>query len=314
MLFQSQPVNQILTLVARGRGLSADLRIAVCGTHRSGTTLVGNLLAADRRTIQIVEPFSPAFGIDTVDRWFVFADSCGSKFRSTIDGFLAAKQVHFRASASRRERLAHWIKPPRMQRAFAAARLVHPDRLIIKDPFLALAGQYLIDHHKFRIVYTVKHPGAFYASLLRVGWIHLPLEDLVMQGALDAGVAAGATSMAARAAVFWNTINGHALAVKRKSPGSVSIWCHDAFCYAPLDETARVARELGIEFSQAMRRAVIRASSGDIVTPPAGTIHALVRNSRALSNAWREVVPADAECELRRRCEPVYQQLFGRAW
>ncbi|CAN5491331.1 hypothetical protein BH10PSE14_BH10PSE14_32840 [soil metagenome] len=315
MFLQSRPVDRLIARLGDSRGLGADRRIAVCGTHRSGTTLLGTFLTADPRSRQIFEPFNPAFGIEDVTHSFVAGDMPDSPWRDVIDRFLAGDGVRFRAPPTDHQPWGRWLKGTRAAREYAAARLFRPRRLVLKSPFMSLSSQYLIDRHGIQVVFTIKHPAAFFASLRRVDWHEaLPLDDMVEQGVIDAATLDAATTPAARAGLFWTVVNRHALETKQRFPGATTFWSHEHFCRAPDEEMARVTEALHLDYSDAMRRAVADATGGAIVDPDGGIVHALVRNSAAMADSWRQRVSTEEEAELRARCGSLYEEIVGSAW
>ncbi len=313
MLLQPAMVNHLLAAVGKGRsGLSADQRIAVCGTHRSGTTLLGRVLAVDRGSRQIFEPFNPGSGIAGLSIYFVAGDWPGNDWPLMIDRFFAADSISFRSLGGGR---LQWLTGTRLAREYAAAMMFRPRRLVLKAPFLSLSSRYLIDRHDVQVVFTVKHPAAFFVSLQRVGWgDSLPFGDLVDQGVVDAAAVAAAPSLAARAGLFWNIVNRHALQIVHQRPDAASIWSHERFCRGPDAEMAGVANALRIDYSPAMRQAVNIMAYADVVRPPPGTINALERNAAALADDWRDQISSEDERELRTRCSGLYGDIVGGAW
>lgn len=316
MLLLTRPIDWLMLRFGDPRGLGADRRIAVCGTHRSGTTLVGSLLTVDPRSRQIFEPFNPASGIAGATQSFVAADWPGNDWQRLIDDFLAAEGVRFRYPVARgHHRLMRWLKGTRLAREYAAARLLRTRRLVIKCPFMSLSGQYLIDRHGIQLVFTVKHPASFFVSLRRVGWHEdLPLDDMVEQGVIDAATRDAATTPAARAGLFWSILNRHALETRRRFPAAATIWSHERFCREPHEEMARVTAALGIAYSAAMRQEVAQATSGAIVVPAGSKVHELVRDAAGMVDEWRGRVSPDEEAELRAYCGALYEEIIGEGW
>ncbi|MEG3143813.1 hypothetical protein U1839_04030 [Sphingomonas sp. RT2P30] len=315
MFLQTRPVDRLIARLGDSRGLGADRRIAVCGTHRSGTTLLGSFLTADSRSRQIFEPFNPVFGIEDATYSFIAGDVADAQWHAVIDRFLAADGVRFRRPPVDHNRFGRWLKGTRAAREFAAARLFRPRRLVFKCPFMSLSSQYLIDRHGIQVVFTIKHPAAFFASLRRVGWHEaLPLDDMVAQGVIDAATRDAATTAAARAGLFWSVVNAHALETYRRFPGATAFWSHEHFCRAPDSEMERVMAALHIDYSSAMRRAVAQATQGAIVEPDGNTVHALVRDSSAMADSWRGRISPEEEAELRTRCGALYEEIVGTGW
>ena len=163
MLLQSAQFDRFISAATGAGGLVAADRIVVCGTHRSGTTLLGDLLSADPRTAQLFEPFSPLSGIACVDRWYASADRAGSRWRHVIDDYVAGRNTKWRTRRGETPNLPRWFKGTPMLREYVAARVRRPQRIVVKCPYLTLSAQYLIERHDFRALFTVRHPGAFLA-------------------------------------------------------------------------------------------------------------------------------------------------------
>jgi hypothetical protein len=226
-----------------------------------------------------------------------------------------AEGVRFRRPPGYRHTLAKWIKGTRLSREYVATRLVRPSRLVIKCPFMSLASQHLIARSGFKVVFAVKHPASFLVSLRRVGWDKsLPLDDLVAQGVIDPATRDAANTPVARAGLFWNVVNAHALETQRRFPAETAIWSHERFCRDPHAEMARTADALAIRYSPAMRLAIDHATQGHVVRPPADTVHQLVRNADGMTDEWRSHLSAGEDAELRHLCGNLYRELIGEHW
>ena len=314
MLLQSPSVDWLASKLGHSQGLWAGQRIVVAGTHRSGTTLLGEVLVADPKSLQIFEPFNPQFGIDEVTHDFIAGDWPGDQRRQVIDRFMAGRGVRFRHRADNRNSFATWLKGTRRSREYFAARTFRPSRLVIKCASLSLSSQYMIDRYRYKAVFAVKHPASFFVSLRRVGWHELPLDDLVAQGVITAATRDAATTSVARAGLFWNVVNTHALETQRRFPGETAIWSHERFCRDPHSEMSRTADAIGFPYSRAMRLAIDRATQGDVVRPPPSKQHELRRNTAGMQGAWRSHLTAAEDAELRARCGSLYTELIGEDW
>jgi hypothetical protein len=249
----------------RKGGIAPGQRILVCGAHRSGTTLLGRLLCADRESLQLTEPFQPLVGVEGVDRWYIAADAPGGPRRPLIDRFLARKAMAFSTFDGRHASSWRRVKRTPRSREYAAARSESPARLVVQDPFLSLSARYFIRKHDFQAVFAVKCPAAFLSSLRRVGWGRMvQLDDLADQGVIPRAPRDRAHGPVAQTAWLWSAINRHALETRRRFPGAIAVWFHKRFCVDPDGEMPRLPRDFDI-----------------VMIPPGETIHQLVRNSAA---------------------------------
>lgn len=94
----------------RASGLGPDHCIAVCGAHRSGTTLLGSLLTADQKSLQLTEPFHPLVGVEGINQWYIAADIPGGEWKQLIDRFLAGESMGFSTIDGQRQSLWNRLK------------------------------------------------------------------------------------------------------------------------------------------------------------------------------------------------------------
>ena len=147
--------------------------ILVTGTHRSGTTWVGKMLAADAMTAYISEPLNvlhrPGVFRAKVKYWYQYI--CEENERDYIPAFEELLEFDYhlwdeiRSLRSRRDVL-------RMGRDFLIFYngLMRGQRLLIKDPFAVFSAPWFAKHLNSKVVITVRHPAAFASSLKRLNW------------------------------------------------------------------------------------------------------------------------------------------------
>ena len=72
------------------------------------------------------------------------------------------------------------------QDAIAFARARHSDaRPLVKDPIALMSAEWLAERFEMDVVVTIRHPAAFAASVLRLGWTH-PFETFLDDERLSA--------------------------------------------------------------------------------------------------------------------------------
>ena len=266
-------------------------RVLVSGTHRSGTTWLGNILAKSPGSLVMHEPFNRDGGIVGVKHWFPVISPDQDIYGPLVDSLLMGRNTRYKSSMPNpklRDKIKTVLRPDGRRRTFRDALKRPPKTLILKDPLACLLAAHLLEQYQFRIVYTVKHPFAFYDSLLRVGWHKsLPIRDLESQlpGCLG-GVTANST-YAAQAAAVWNLINSSALQLQRKHADRVLIVRHEDLCVRPEQEVISVTKFLGIDYVEEMSRYLDHTTNADTVLPPEGLVHEFSRNSGNLPERWR---------------------------
>jgi hypothetical protein len=159
--------------------------ILVTGAHRSGTTWVGKMLAADGDTAYISEPLNvlhrPGVLRAPVRYWYTYINGENelhylSAFQELLD-FDYHLLAEIRSLRSRHDLL-------RMLRDFGIFYLgsMHGQRALLKDPFAVFSAPWFADRLACRVVITVRHPAGFASSLKRLNW-PFDFADLLAQPA-----------------------------------------------------------------------------------------------------------------------------------
>ena len=193
--------------------------ILVTGTHRSGTTWVGKMLAADALTAYISEPLnilhrSGVFHAK-VDHWYQYICEENEAAYLPAFGELLEFDYHLwdeiRSLRSRKDFL-------RMGRDFLIFYngLMRGQRALLKDPFAVFSTPWFAKRLSCKVVITVRHPAAFASSLKRLNWFfdfqNLLDQPLLMRDQLEPYreqmQCMPAEDVIGQSALLWNMIYG----------------------------------------------------------------------------------------------------------
>src|SRR6056297_1366757 len=176
--------------------------ILVTGTRRSGTTFLGRMLSVKKEISYIHEPFNRNQGVKShvIDRWYVSPENLDMvEFDKIVDKLINRKKVETRVSfgdvhgndlkfdVSFSCRIMNLIKnysseslikrfgkiffKNRFYLTYLKTRLNYfYDRLLIKDPFLALMSEHLLKKFDFKIIFIIRHPAAYFYSMKKREW------------------------------------------------------------------------------------------------------------------------------------------------
>jgi len=146
--------------------------ILVTGSHRSGSTWVGQMLSLPYNIKYVSEPFNPSYGLRKFKSWFVYINSNNeNNYRSEINKLLKFRgNYRFNLPA-----LRYW------------SNLVWPfnKRVVVKDPIACFSSQWLSDNFDMEVIVLFRHPVAFYTSLKRLDW-HFDFDNFLNQSDLMA--------------------------------------------------------------------------------------------------------------------------------
>lgn len=146
--------------------------ILVTGSHRSGSTWIGKVIAKANKVRYVHEPFNIETSKETslIHYWFEYwSDSSPQhqiKYKNYIDSFykvLHINNLHRLYKIRSLKGLYNYL-----------AELKHriTDRTIIKDPIAIMSAEWIYKNYNIDIVVLIRHPAAFVASLKVKGWEH----------------------------------------------------------------------------------------------------------------------------------------------
>lgn len=297
--------------------------ILVTGAHRSGSTWVGQMLAAASHVGYIKEPFHlhhrPGVCAAHFERWFTYVtEENAAAYEAAL-----ARTLAFSYDVSAELRSLRTPKDvARMARdwgRFSYYRL-RGARPLMKDPIAFFSAEWLAERFGMEVVVLARHPAAFVSSLQRVGWWHdvrqfleqpLLMRDLLgpFEDEIRAHVGHEREDLIAHAALLWKIIYGTARTFQERHPDWIFVR-HEDLSRHPVAAFERLYQQLGIPFTPEARTA-IEAYSGveNPVEVTGEAVHQLRRDSRSNVWNWTERL-TEAEVEAVRRATEGYSETF----
>ena len=295
--------------------------VFVTGAHRSGTTVLGEILARASGTWTVWEPFNQHWGLAAVNGPYRHIQ------RGTQDQALDDLETYLRSGRGRwavkqqghraRQYVSQVRRNRRRRRDWGGAAGKVP---IVKDPFILLAIEAIQPRLTRRpVVVAVRHPCAWIASLRRMGWpagpelnalirqreLHetylsdlLPHRDWEQADELEAGARA------------WACLYRMVLVQSRSS--EVAVVPMETFGETPDHVIRRLfaitrlpAPEPIVQIADEFTRQT------GVVVPQHGKRHELRRDAKALSTAWRSHFDEAEVRVVRRITEPVFSEFYS---
>ena len=275
--------------------------ILVTGSHRSGTTWVGRMIATSPSVAYIHEPFSinhdPGICKAQFDYWFTYVcDENEDKYyrhirdttqlRYNLIGSLKSTRYPTRA-----------IREAGKYARFTWYRMSHV-RPLIKDPIAVFAAEWISSRFSTDNLVMIRHPGAFAGSLKEKNWTHpfshFTNQPLLMKHHLQPfekeirSFAKEERDIIDQAALLWNLIHYMILKYKKTNPDWIYIR-HEDLSRNPVGGFRSVFEKLKLDFSKRTAEAIKRHSFSEASTTSQSGIefHDLKRNSVANINTWK---------------------------
>jgi Sulfotransferase family len=302
--------------------MNASLKtILVTGAHRTGTTWIGKMLAADPSTAYISEPLNalhrPGVMSTRVTAWYPYI--CEENEAGYLESFDELINFHYhfmdevRALRSPRDAL----RMARDSGIFFRARLFR-QRPLLKDPFAVFSLAWFVHKLDCQAVVTIRHPAGFASSLKRLNW-SFDFKDLLNQPLLmrdhlepyrEEMRSVAADDILGQAALLWVLVYRAVHAIRRDIP-SIRIVRHEDFSLDPLSNYRALYNELGLNFTAQVGQTIENSSSSDNPAEVSRrSVHQVRLDSRANLQNWKRRLSADEITRIRRVTEEIAQLYY----
>jgi hypothetical protein len=297
----------------------ATAPVLVTGSHRSGTTWVGRLLAAAEPLHYVQEPFN----IVEAQRWmvprpthqFLYIDeSNAAHWRAPMERVMSLRYPLVRNLATRPPaRVAR--RMVRVARDAAQARRDGASALV-KDPIAVFSTLWMVREFGVTAVVLVRDPVAFVGSLVARNWgfdfRHWLEQPRLMADCLQAAepdvrrlVEHPTDDLVTQGIVMWNAIYGWVESLLGVDP-RVMVISYERLASNPEVEVEGLYARLGLEFGPTAAATVRQLSSGS-----SGPVDAIDvrRDSRSALSTWKDRLGADEVARIRRETSPRWERL-----
>ena len=288
--------------------------ILVTGTHRSGTTWIGKMLAADSTTAYISEPLNvlhrPGVFHTKVYHWYQYI--CEDNEQEYLHSFHELLDFDYNLWDEIRS-LRSWRDFLRMGRDFAIFYngLMRGQRLLLKDPFAVFSTEWFAKRLSCKVVIAIRHPAAFVSSLKRLNW-PFNLQDLLdqpllMRDHLDPYrkqiESAKRGDVIDQWALLWNLIYGTVHTALERNPDFIAVR-HEDLSLDPVNRYRELYRSLGLEFSPRVEK-VIRESSSSENPAEGKKVHSFKLDSRTNVGNWKKRLTEEEIRRVREKTQEV---------
>ena len=273
--------------------------ILVTGTHRSGTSWVGKMLAADALTAYVSEPLNvmhrPGVFGAKVSHWYQYI--CEENEAEYLPAFQDLLEFDYhvwdeiRALHSHRDFL-------RMGRDFLIFYngLMRGQRALIKDPFAVFSTVWFAKRLNCKVVITVRHPAAFASSLKRLDW-PFDFQDLLDQPLLmrdylepfreEMGMIKQ-DDLIGQAALLWKMIYHSVHTIRQLHPDFIAVR-HEDLSRDPVSGYRDLYAALGLAFTPRVEKEILKSSSaGNPKELSRKKTHSVRLDSRANLDNWKK--------------------------
>lgn len=300
--------------------------VLVTGAPRSGTTWVGNMLAASPQLYYIHEPFNPDYrpggGI------------CSVRF-THHQTYISEKNEHVYYEPLRRMLAGeyNYITGLRDCRSFAGLKKEvgriaafrrnrrQQRKPLIKDPIALMSAGWLGRRFDLNVVVMIRHPAAFAASMKRLNWGFNPsrwvfnqpllLQDYLADFELELReLVENNATIIEQAALFWKVAYSVVTLYQKQYPHWVFLK-HEELARNPLGGYRELFARLNLEFTETVREKIAEYSNESNPEHSSGQDKLLKLNSRKVIYQWKKVLSDDEISRIRQVAGSVAEQYYS---
>jgi len=298
--------------------------ILVTGTHRSGTTWIGKMLATDPSTAYISEPLNvwhrPGVFRAQVKHWYQYI--CEENESEYLPAFteLLEFDYHFWKEMRSIRSLKDFLRMGRDFRTFYYG-LEQGRRALIKDPFAVFSAAWFARQLNFKVVIAVRHPLAFVSSLKRLNW-PFDFQDLLDQPLLmrdhlepfrSQMESAKSQDVIGQSALLWTLIYRVVHADRELNP-DLMIVQHEDLSRDPVNGFRDLYAFLGLDYTSHVQKIILNSSSPENPKELSrNKKHEVKLDSRANVDNWKKRLSDEEVKRVRKITEEVSQLYYPDA-
>ena len=296
--------------------------IIITGSHRSGTTWVGNIIKNSSMIYYIHEPLTPnsiTRGLFDTEIWYKYYDPNKEyqKVESTLNDLFIGQYplkavLHFKNRLPSTDyRNINGINNDKFDFKYLKWRInayldskrlkfskLNHDKIIplIKDPICLTAVEWIHKRWKSKNVFLIRHPAAFVSSLLRLNW-RFNFENFIKQPDLinrflkpyESDINSPPEDFISEASLIWLCTTKIIIDYQEIYPNWIYIR-HEDLSYNPIKEFELLFKKLELPYTSKVKR-LIKATSHH--TNPSevsnkSKVHQLQRNSKENIKNWKK--------------------------
>lgn len=272
--------------------------ILVTGSHRSGSTWVGRMIAKSPEVGYIHEPFNvryrPGICGARFDNWFTYVcDHNSSEYYDHLRKCLEfkyqfAKQLKSIRTPRNAVRLVEDYSRFSINRIFRV-------RPLMKDPIAVFSAEWLARTFAMDVIVLVRHPAAFAGSLKQANWPH-PFQHFLNQPLLMKNhlsvyadeiekLSREETDLVDQSILLWNLIHSTIIKYKKSYP-TWHFVRHEDISANPVDEFRKIFLQINLNYSRSVQREILQYSSRD--DTGYDKTHSIRRDSKASIWNWKK--------------------------
>lgn len=298
--------------------------ILVTGSHRSGTTWAGRMLAVSPGVGYVHEPFSPrrwpGWSRRRVPHWYQYV--CGENEAEYVR--LVEDVVAFRYPPETLLRVRHARQAFQVaeEAPWALWHRLRGSRPLIKDPIALMSAGWLAERFGMQVMVMIRHPAAFAGSLVRLDWPRFDFRNWADQPLFLRDLAKPyeepirsfdpeRQDLIDEAVLLWNVIH-HVIEGYRDRHPDWAFVRHEDLAEEPVKGFQGLFERLDLVWDGTAERIIARSSTDEARKEVPAYLHRTVRrDSRSARWTWARRLTPDQLERVREGTAEVASAFYG---
>jgi len=300
----------------------SDQPILVTGAHRSGTTWVGRMLAANEDTAYISEPMNvlhrPGVFRAQVKHWYTYINKENEAGYVSAFHELLDLKYHTLLEIRSIRSLKDFLRMGRDFHNFFIGTM-QGQRVLLKDPFAVFSAPWFAQNLNCQVVITVRHPGAFASSLKRLNWA-FNFHDLLDQPALMRDhleedrpdmESIKSDDIIGQSALLWRMIYRFVHSTRNLFP-QFKIVRHEDLSLDPIAGYKSLYESLNLPFDENVHKVILNYSNSENpVELSKKKVHSVKLDSRASMGNWKKRLSSEEIACIRNMTDGISQLFYS---
>lgn len=296
--------------------------ILVTGSHRSGTTWVGKMLALDSDVAYISEPLNvlhrPGIFRAPVKHWYTYINNENEKEYLPAFQELLNFQYHTWLEIKSIRSIKDFLRMGRDFRIFFEGSM-HGQRALIKDPFAVFSSAWFAQKLNCQVVITLRHPAGFTSSLKRLNW-HFDFDNFLNQPLLmrdhfekdKQGIqSVDKNDIVTQGALLWKLIYRFVYLTRNLVP-HLSLIRHEDLSLDPITGFQNLYQTLGLDFTENVKEKILNSSSPENPNKLSkNKTHSVKLDSRANLDNWKKILTSEEITNIRKITEDTSHYFYN---
>ena len=263
--------------------------IIVTGMHRSGTTILGEIIQRLSSLSMIYEPLNKTLGINGVNVWYKYIDIRSQKCEHFIQDLINVN-LNFKKNSMENDsflkQIFRRIIHSRGHYDFLRYKYFEQTKEVLyKDPFMMLNCGYMSKNYGVKTIVIVRHPYAIYKSILNKTW-DFNIENFFEDDTLISRIAKDfdplEENLHIKVAYLWKILYGTILKDKEFTD-NILIITHENLSRYPYKTTEEIATFLGVNITDKAHSFIKNNFYSTEITSKNNVLHDYKRDSKKLA-------------------------------